>query len=68
MTQPSPTVLLTLAAATAMVIAVGVACDDKALEKGPATDASGARQPLEQVRNDLGYENNAAQPVVVRVE
>lgn len=32
-----------------------------------AVDASGARQPLEQARNDLGYRNNAAQPVVVEV-
>jgi len=33
-----------------------------------ATDATGARQPLEQVRTDLGYGNNAARPVAVRVE
>ena len=32
-----------------------------------ATDAAGARQPLVQVRTDLGYGNNAAQPVIVRV-
>ena len=33
-----------------------------------ATDATGARQPLAQVRTDLGYGNNAAQPVTVRVD
>ncbi len=32
-----------------------------------ATDATGATQPLEQVRTDLGYGNNAAQPVSVSV-
>jgi DMSO/TMAO reductase YedYZ molybdopterin-dependent catalytic subunit len=32
-----------------------------------AIDARGERQPLEQVRNDLGYRNNAAQPVTVEV-
>ena len=32
-----------------------------------ATDASGETQPLEQRRNALGYENNAAQPVRVDV-
>ena len=32
-----------------------------------ATDASGATQPLEQNWNSLGYMNNAAQPVTVRV-
>jgi DMSO/TMAO reductase YedYZ molybdopterin-dependent catalytic subunit len=40
---------------------------------GPATllaraiDGRGERQPLEQVRNPLGYRNNAAQPVTVEV-
>jgi DMSO/TMAO reductase YedYZ molybdopterin-dependent catalytic subunit len=33
-----------------------------------ATDAAGNVQPLTQVRNDLGYGNNAARPVTVRVE
>ncbi len=33
-----------------------------------ATDAAGERQPLGQVRNALGYRNNAAQPVTVEVE
>jgi DMSO/TMAO reductase YedYZ molybdopterin-dependent catalytic subunit len=33
-----------------------------------ATDASGGKQPLEQVWNTLGYMNNQAQPVTVRVE
>jgi DMSO/TMAO reductase YedYZ molybdopterin-dependent catalytic subunit len=32
-----------------------------------ATDARGERQPLAQVRNALGYRNNAAQPVAVEV-
>jgi DMSO/TMAO reductase YedYZ molybdopterin-dependent catalytic subunit len=32
-----------------------------------ATDARGERQPLEQVRNALGYRNNAAQPVTLEV-
>jgi DMSO/TMAO reductase YedYZ molybdopterin-dependent catalytic subunit len=32
-----------------------------------ATNASGERQPLDQVRNALGYSNNAAQPVLVEV-
>jgi DMSO/TMAO reductase YedYZ molybdopterin-dependent catalytic subunit len=32
-----------------------------------ATDARGERQPLDQVRNALGYRNNAAQPVTVEV-
>ena len=32
-----------------------------------ATDGRGERQPLEQVRNALGYRNNAAQPVTVEV-
>ena len=32
-----------------------------------ATNARGERQPLEQVRNALGYGNNAAQPVLVEV-
>lgn len=32
-----------------------------------ATDARGERQPLDQVRNALGYRNNAAQPVLVEV-
>ena len=32
-----------------------------------AIDARGERQPLEQVRNDLGYRNNAAQPVTVEI-
>ena len=32
-----------------------------------AIDARGERQPLEQVRNALGYRNNAAQPVTVEV-
>jgi DMSO/TMAO reductase YedYZ molybdopterin-dependent catalytic subunit len=32
-----------------------------------ATDASGETQPLDQVRNDLGYRNNAVVPVTVRV-
>ena len=33
-----------------------------------ATDAAGGRQPLQQVRTDLGYTNNAAGPVTVRVK
>ena len=33
-----------------------------------ATDATGATQPLHQVRTDLGYGNNAARPVTVIVE
>lgn len=32
-----------------------------------ATDARGDVQPLEQVRNALGYRNNAAQPVTVEI-
>jgi hypothetical protein len=32
-----------------------------------AIDGRGERQPLEQVRNELGYGNNAAQPVTVEV-
>jgi DMSO/TMAO reductase YedYZ molybdopterin-dependent catalytic subunit len=32
-----------------------------------AIDARGERQPLQQVRNPLGYRNNAAQPVTVEV-
>lgn len=32
-----------------------------------AIDGRGERQPLEQVRNELGYRNNAAQPVTVEV-
>jgi DMSO/TMAO reductase YedYZ molybdopterin-dependent catalytic subunit len=32
-----------------------------------ATDATGATQPLDQVRNDLGYGNNAARPVSLTV-
>lgn len=32
-----------------------------------ATNADGERQPLDQVRNALGYGNNAAQPVIVEV-
>jgi DMSO/TMAO reductase YedYZ molybdopterin-dependent catalytic subunit len=32
-----------------------------------AIDGRGERQPLEQVRNALGYRNNAAQPVTVEV-
>ena len=32
-----------------------------------AADASGASQPLSQNRNALGYMNNAARPVRVRV-
>jgi DMSO/TMAO reductase YedYZ molybdopterin-dependent catalytic subunit len=33
-----------------------------------ATDAAGDVQPLDQVRTDLGYGNNAAQPVRLRVD
>lgn len=33
-----------------------------------ATDSTGRTQPLEQSWNELGYANNAAQPVTVRVE
>jgi len=33
-----------------------------------ATDSAGDRQPLDQVRNSLGYRNNAARPVAVEVE
>ncbi len=33
-----------------------------------ATDAAGRVQPLRPVRNELGYANNAARPVRVRVE
>jgi hypothetical protein len=32
-----------------------------------AIDGRGERQPLEQVRNELGYGNNAAQPITVEV-
>jgi len=32
-----------------------------------AIDAAGERQPVHQVRNELGYRNNAAQPVTVEV-
>jgi DMSO/TMAO reductase YedYZ molybdopterin-dependent catalytic subunit len=32
-----------------------------------ATNARGERQPLDQVRNALGYGNNAAQPILVEV-
>ena len=32
-----------------------------------AIDGRGERQPLEQVRNELGYRNNAAQPVTVEI-
>lgn len=33
-----------------------------------ATDGTGTVQPLDQVRTDLGYGNNAARPVVIQVE
>ena len=32
-----------------------------------ATDATGAVQPLDQVRNDLGYGNNAVRPVTLTI-
>ena len=45
MTQAAPSVLSSLAVATlatAVAISLGVACDEKALDKGPASDAASA--------------------------